>query len=115
MDPLTLGIGAALGLGKAFGIDGPAERRQRKLAAATQRFSPWTGMQAGPIKEADPLGSALSFGLTGMSIGQNMDMHNKLMGQKDLALLGGLGKDLGAQAPMAYAGSYGSPWSSLRA
>lgn len=113
MLPLLLGLA---GLAKSAAIDVPAAARQRKLAAATQRFSPWTGMQAGPVKEADPLGSALSFGLTGLSLDQNMDMHNKLMQQKDLATLGALGKDLGAQAPMAYAGSSygGTPWASLR-
>lgn len=35
------------------------ESRQRKLASETQRYSPWTNLQANPIQEADPLGTAM--------------------------------------------------------
>lgn len=73
MGPLALlAIGAAMGLAKSELVDRPKEKRQRKLAAETQRLSPWTGLQAGQIQEADPFGSALSFGMTGASLGQNM-------------------------------------------
>ena len=74
MDPLTLSlIMGGGGLLKSLISDGPKASRQRKLAAETQRLSPWTGLQAGPVKEADPLGSALQFGLTGAQVGSNLE------------------------------------------
>lgn len=68
----ALGIGAGLGLLKSLAIDAPKEARQRKVAAATQRYSPWTGLQAQPVQEADPFGSALQFGATGAMLGQGI-------------------------------------------
>jgi hypothetical protein len=50
---------------KSEAIDKPKEARQRKLAAATQRYSPWTGLKANPIQEADTFGSALQGGMAG--------------------------------------------------
>ena len=71
MDPLTLAlIGGGAGLLKSELIDRPKEERQRKQAAITARWSPWTGMAPGPIQEADPFGSALQGGLAGAMIGQ---------------------------------------------
>ncbi len=71
-------IGGAIG-GAAGGADKHAaaadkERRQRSLAASTQRYSPWTHMQAGPIEEAGSGlesigGGALGGGMTGYSMG----------------------------------------------
>lgn len=70
MDPLTMMlIGSAIGLGKSALIDAPKEKRQRELAAKTQELSPWTGIRAGAIEEADPFGSALKYGATGASMG----------------------------------------------
>jgi len=63
---------AAGGLAKSLLVDKPEERRQRKLAAATTRLSPFTGLQAQPIQRADPIGSALSFGFTGQQLSQNI-------------------------------------------
>jgi hypothetical protein len=71
MWPLILAM-AGGGLLKSELVDQPREDRSRKLAADTQRYSPWTGLQAGAIKEADPLGSAINFGLTGAALGQGM-------------------------------------------
>lgn len=71
--PLWIGLGAAgAGLIKAEAIDGPKAERQRKLAAATQRYSPWTGLKANAVQEADPFGSALQYGATGASLGANI-------------------------------------------
>lgn len=71
MDPLTLAaIGAGVGLAKSELIDRPREQRQRKSAAEIMRWSPWTGLSAGSIKEADPFGAALQGGLAGGMIGQ---------------------------------------------
>ena len=64
-----LAIAAAIGLAKSEFVDKPKEQRQRKLAAETQRLSPWTGLQAGQIQEADPVGTAMQFGATGAQIG----------------------------------------------
>lgn len=68
----SLGIGAGIGLLKGLLIDGPAAERQRKLQAATARFSPWTGLKPEPVKEADPAGSAATFGVQGMGIQQSL-------------------------------------------
>lgn len=71
--PFTaLAIGAGAGLLKSELVDRPKEQRQRTLAAATQRYSPWTGLKAQPIQEADPMGSALTYGSTGAQMGVNM-------------------------------------------
>ena len=66
-------LAAAAGLVKGLTVDKEREDRQRKLAAETQRYSPWTHMQANPIQEADPLGSAIGFGTTGAMLGQSID------------------------------------------
>jgi hypothetical protein len=77
-----LGIGAGLGLLKTLAFDGPRERRQRKLAAETERLSPWTGLKPGSIQEADPLGTSIGFGLTGYQLGQGSkisELNQKLL------------------------------------
>ena len=68
--PITgLAIAAGIGLLKSQTVDKDREKRQRKLAAETQRYSPWTGLKAGPIQEADPFGSALQYGGAGAMMG----------------------------------------------
>jgi len=81
-----LAVMALAGLAKGMTVDKAKEERQRKLAAETQRLSPWTGMQAGPIQEADPLGSAIAFGATGNQIatGQKNDALNEKLANKFL-------------------------------
>lgn len=74
--PLLLALGAAAGLGKSIAIDAPRANRERKLAAETQRYSPWTGLKPGGISEPDPFGSALSFGLTGFQLDQGEKIGN---------------------------------------
>lgn len=66
------GIGAGGGLLKSFLSDQPRAERQRKLAAETARYSPWTGMNPQAVQEADPFGSALQFGTTGAMLGQGL-------------------------------------------
>ena len=68
---MTIGIMAGLGLAKSELVDRPREERQRRQAAITARWSPWTGMAPGGIQEADPLGSAMEAGLTGAMLSQN--------------------------------------------
>jgi hypothetical protein len=72
MDPITLAlILGGGGLLKSELVDQPREERDRKLAGATQRYSPWTGLKANPIREADPVGTAMQFGTTGLMLGNN--------------------------------------------
>jgi hypothetical protein len=81
MPIMALAIGAGAGLLKSELVDRPKEARQRKLAAETQRYSPWTGMQAGQVQEADPMGSALAFGAAGAQVQGGMaqqDINKKL-------------------------------------
>jgi hypothetical protein len=70
---LPLAIGAGVGLLKSAIVDGPRAARQRKLAADTQRLSPWTGLKANDVQEVDPVGSALSFGATGAQLGTGLE------------------------------------------
>lgn len=121
--PITaLAIGAGAGLLKSELLDRPREQKQRTLAAETQRYSPWTGLKADPIHEADPLGSALTFGSQGAMLGagiQNAQAQQGLMkAQTNWLNAGGSPQYTAAQtatsAPTYYGwGSYGpkqSPW-----
>jgi hypothetical protein len=74
--PLWAALMAA-GVAKSELIDRPKEERQRKLAATTQELSPWTGMQANQIQEADTFGAALQGGTSGLAMGQSMDSADK--------------------------------------
>lgn len=68
---MTIGVMAGLGLAKSELVDRPREEEQRRRAAITARWSPWTGMAPGGIQTADPLGSAMEAGLTGAMLSQN--------------------------------------------
>lgn len=74
MDPITIGLlaGAGTGLLKNYLVDAPAEQRNRKLQAATARWSPWTNMKPTAVKEANPFGNALQFGVAGGGMGGNI-------------------------------------------
>lgn len=56
-------IGAGLGMLKSELFDRPKEQRERNLQAATAALSPWTGMKAQPVKEADAMAAALQGGM----------------------------------------------------
>lgn len=124
MDPLTLGIimggGSLLGLAKSELVDRPKENRQRHLAAETQRYSPWTGLQAGAIKEADPLGSALQYGTTagsmysGFKSAQASDKLTNAM--SDYYKQGGMGSGANIYAPSVGFGDGPTqgPWTQMR-
>lgn len=99
MSWVAVAVGAGVGLTKAELIDQPKADRQRKLAASTQRYSPWTGLQAQPVQEADPMGSMLQYGATGASMGSNMKLQKA---QTDWLNAGG-----SPTAPAAFSGSYG--------
>lgn len=67
MDPWT--IMAALTALRTV-ADSDKEKRQLKLASATQRYSPWTGLSAQPVQYADPVGNAIQGVGTGMAMQQ---------------------------------------------
>lgn len=65
------GAGLAGGIGKAA-VAGGKEARERKLASDTQRYSPWTQLQAQPIEQADPFGDVGSGLAGGAALGQKL-------------------------------------------
>jgi len=70
MEPLTIAlIGGGLGLGKGL-MDQEAADKQRKMAAVTARWSPWTGMSPQMPKEANMVGSTLEGALAGAMLGK---------------------------------------------
>lgn len=63
---------AGLGVGAAkSGMDAEKAERQRKVQAATTRYSPWTGMQGQAPEEANVAGNMLQGGMTGAGLAQN--------------------------------------------
>jgi len=64
---------SGVGLLKGELVDKPREAQDVWLAAQTQRYSPWTGLKAGAINRADPLGSAMQGGAQGYAMGQNIE------------------------------------------
>ena len=85
---------AGAGLLKSELIDRPREERQRKQAAITTRWSPWTGMAPGAIQEADPFAAALEGGLTGAVLSQQQQKLNagKAKDVEEANLTGGTGQ-----------------------
>lgn len=70
-----LAIAAALGLAKDQLVDQPAADRKRKLAASTQRLSPWTGNKAEPVNEPNTAGTMLQYGAMGAQMGAGYDQN----------------------------------------
>jgi hypothetical protein len=68
---LPLLAGAALGGVKTLFGKG-RESRDRKLAAETQRYAPWTGLEAKPVQEESLFGNLLQGGVTGAMLGQGL-------------------------------------------
>lgn len=72
-----LAIGAAIGLAKNELVDQPAAAKQRELAAQTQRYSPWTGLQAQAPSSPNPFASMLQYGGAGAEMGANVKAADK--------------------------------------
>jgi hypothetical protein len=95
MDPMTIGLMAGAGLLKSELVDRPREEEQRRQAAITARWSPWTGMTPNAIQTADPIGSAMQAGLTGAMLSQGQQrLDADIASQKakdtaELSLAGG--------------------------
>lgn len=121
MDPITGGLGLLLGLGKAIGgLLG--SNSQRKLAAETARYSPWTHMTPGNIDTPSPVGDIASGALSGIATGQsikNNDLFSSLLGKNlksDDALSSyvpqtQLGFDTSNGLPGDFSNKMGSLWS----
>lgn len=70
---LPLAIGAGVGLAKNVLSDQPEYERQKSLAAATARFSPWTGLKPQMPKAPNAFGDIISGGMTGLMAGQGLE------------------------------------------
>lgn len=70
------GVGALAGLANYFAFQKPAADRQRQLASATQRYSPWTKQWATADQGPNPLGSITGQAAAGASMGQGFDKTN---------------------------------------
>lgn len=120
MDPLTLSlIMAGAGAAKSELIDKKQAEADRKLAAATQRLSPWTGLKADRVKEADPFGTALQFGATGAMMGESMATADAKKAYTNRVNSGGDPDGYGMKmaefsAPKSYGVSDDTPYSALR-
>lgn len=70
MDPFTLALlgGGLFGLGKTA-YDAEGRSSDKKVQAATTRYSPWTGMQGQEPRQVDPFGNILKGGLSGAMLG----------------------------------------------
>lgn len=79
-------IGAGAGLLKSQLVDKPKEERERRIAVAQARYSPWTGIKPQEVQEADPFGSMFQGGTAGLALGQGMDTANAQQGYQDKSL-----------------------------
>lgn len=120
-----LAIAAALALAKDQFIDQPAAKRKRKLAAETERNSPWTGLHAGQVDDPNTIGTMMQFGATGAQMGAGIKQSNAdanlrnsmaenmgKTGEGGAGALGGGGMSdaLGAQSDAFSKSQQGSSW-----
>lgn len=98
MWPLLL-AGGALGAAKT-GYDSIQQGKERKVQAATTRWSPWTGMKAAEPRKLDLLGDIMKGGLSAAMIGNMMPA-------------GGAAATAPAAAASAPMPDFSSPWDKL--
>jgi hypothetical protein len=68
---LPMAVGAGMGALKNKRAQ-EVENSDRKLAAETQRYSPWTGLKAQPIRQAgSTFGDVLGGGMAGFGVAQS--------------------------------------------
>lgn len=65
-------IGGVSGIAKGIG-GAQREAKERQLAADTQRYSPWTGLQAGNISKANVAGDILGGAAGGAAASQSFN------------------------------------------
>lgn len=112
-----LAIAAALSLAKSKMIDEPQANRQRKLAAETQRYSPWTKLQAKAPQDPNAIGQLIQYGATGAAMGASLKKGATPKDMSDVA--NAYGATGAANTPPQDSGLYGnapswtntnSPW-----
>lgn len=84
MSWISVGVGAAVGLGSYASQEG-AYNRKKQLAASTQRYSPWTHQQAEIPNEPNAIGDIGSGVSTGLMLHQGManaDLQQQLAKQQ---------------------------------
>ena len=77
--PLASAIGSGAGAiagGVKAKLAGDQANRERKLAAETQRYSPWTDLKAEPVQEANPVGDVVQGVTGGGMFGQSLGGAN---------------------------------------
>lgn len=79
-----LAAAAALALAKNYLVDKPAAAKQRQLAAATQRYSPWTGLQAEAPKNPNIFNDLIPMAATGANIESNLNKDKMANNLSDL-------------------------------
>lgn len=89
MDPVTIGMLGLGGMSMLQNLD--KEQRDRKLAAETQRYSPWTQLRAQPIEQANPYGdlAQTGAGVLGYQQAQEAAALRKQLTQAQIKALGG--------------------------
>ncbi len=132
------GLLAGMGLGLAkTGVEAAySAPRSRKLAAETQRYSPWTGLQAQPVERVDPFGNLMQGAVAGAGMQQaaqraeNVDRWLGLMEKKyginqppedlesgpfmqETGRGDVIEKAMGARGVAGAAGPTGNPWARL--
>lgn len=90
-------IGGGVGLIKHFAFDKPKANRERHLEAETQRYSPWTGLQAKRASDPNPMDNFMQFGSTAMELQQQSDMNDALAGYYNR---GGMGSQANKYGPL---------------
>lgn len=71
MPPLLI-AGLAVGAAKSVN-DKLQENSDKRLAASTQEYSPWTHLQAQPVQHANIIGDLAGGGMTGLSLNQALN------------------------------------------
>lgn len=101
--------------GKSMLVDKPREEHQRQVEATKALYSPWTGIQPGEIKQADPLGAAMQGAMLGLWAEQLGVGNGQTKASKATTPKGTGGKTTGGKAikggspyvSMSQAGEYG--------
>lgn len=69
---IGLGVGGLAGAAQYALVDQPKYQKQMALAAATQRYSPWTGLKASIPNQPNPLSDITQMGASGAGMAQSI-------------------------------------------
>jgi hypothetical protein len=110
---VPLALGAAAGIGKYFASDKPRYDAEKKLASETQRYSPWTGLQAQAPRNPSMFENVLQGGMTGLQLGQGISALGGAAGAgEEVASAAGSGAGkygLGVNTDFGVASNFGLP------